>query len=354
MNFYTRVALSLVVAGCLLGVLMASGGVGLGQILETLSRLSVEVYLAAALLHATTYTLRALRFNLLLPPDQRPSLRRMLVISAAHNMASYILPAKTGEASFILYLRMRSRVRGAEALACLLAARFLDGAVLLGAISLIGLGLALSTEYPALEEFAGIAAGFFALSLFFLGLSVRGDLPVRLVEKLLRAMHVHRFRLGRALLSTVDRVATSLRSKGPRVLGVATLATVAIWMCVFSFFTMLALEMGLPRVFGIPEVALSSGLGSFCNLLPLNGMAGMGTQEIGWVSGLHRLFGVDYESALSIAVGVHCVQIFNVLAAGVLAQFALGVMPRWRELEDEELGGEEFVPEVSAADPRPR
>ena len=50
----------------------------------------------------------------------------MLAIGAAHNLASYVLPARSGEASLVLYLRGTCGVAPGAAVASLVVSRALD------------------------------------------------------------------------------------------------------------------------------------------------------------------------------------------------------------------------------------
>ena len=106
-------------------------------------------------------------------------------------------------------------------------------------------------------------------------------------------------------------------------------STSSIWISVFGFYTILARSMGMPDWIGFPEAAFGAALGMLFNLMPVNGAAGMGTQELGWVTGFHQFLGVDSEVALSTGMGVHLVQLFNIVVLGLLAHLCMGMMPRW-------------------------
>ena len=69
--------------------------------------------------------------------------------------------------------------------------------------------------------------------------------------------------------------------------------------------------------------------------MPLNAAAGAGTQELGWVTGFHVVLGVNEGLALTTGLGVHFVQLTNIVLLGLLAHLAMGVVPRWRLREDE-------------------
>lgn len=336
----TRLALSLGAAALVLTLLLAGGGVNPIEGLKALDRLSFGVYLLALGLHVVTYSLRAARFQLLMPAPARPSFRHALTIAAAHNMASYVLPAKTGEASLVLYLKMQCGTATSVGLAALLVSRFLDGAALSSGLAVACLAMMRAGEHPALVALGPLSVALVGLTLLFLLLSLRSDLLLRAIAALLRWLRVHHLRLGQRLLERSNALALALRSAaGPKRLGAAALITVPMWFTVFGFFALLGGAMGLPAELTFLDRAFGASLATLFNLLPLNAAAGVGTQELGWVMGFQEFLGVDYQLALSTGIGVHLVQLFNVVALGLIAHLAMGVMPRWTFTEEDEPSG---------------
>src|SRR5262249_14695506 len=156
----------------LLLALFVLGGVDPLDVVHTLARLSPGIYCLTLGMHLVTTALRAVRFQVLIPRSARPTFRHALAIAAAHNMASYVLPLKAGEASLILYLRLQCGPPAGIALASLLVSRFLDGAAL-------SAGLAIACTQlrggGAAEWVGSTSLVLFLVALFFLLLSLRGD-----------------------------------------------------------------------------------------------------------------------------------------------------------------------------------
>jgi hypothetical protein len=327
-SFVTRLALSFGAAALLLLALFVLGGVDPADVLRTLGRLSPAVYGLALALHLATTALRAARFQLLIPRSARPSFRHALPVAAAHNLASYVLPLKTGEAALIVYLRLQCGTPAGIALASLLVSRFLDGAALCTGLAVAGASL-LGPGAP--EWMEGTVFGLSLLACLFLLLSLRGDLLVRGLATGLRWLRVQRTRLGRGLLERTHGLALALRAAGGGWrLALAALATAPMWFTIFGFYALLAGEFGIPASIGFLERALAASLSALFNLLPVNAAAGAGTQELGWVTGFHVLLGVDEKVALTSGIGVHLVQLFNIVLMGLAAHLVMGVQPRWR------------------------
>ena len=324
-----RLLLSVGIAALLLVLLMSWGGVSPGDVLRTLGQLPPAVYLFALGLHLFTYCMRALRFRMLVPRENRPGFRRSLVISSAHNLASYVLPAKTGEASLVVYLRMQAGVPATAGLASLLVSRFLDGAALSLGLSLACFWLERSGRYPALSWLGPLSVLLVLLAVIFLVLSMRGHLVLRAVAAVLRWMRLHRLRAGEHLLVRTNSLALALRSAGGGGrLPVAALVSVPLWTSIFGFFVLLARTMGMSESLSFAEGTFGATMGMLFNLLPVNAAAGVGTQELGWVTGFHQFLGINYDVALSTGIGVHLVQLFNIVVLGMMAHVAMGMMPR--------------------------
>lgn len=256
-----RIALSMSVAGLLLVLLMLWGGVSPREAVAALGRAPISVLALGLALHVFTYFLRAWRFQLLLPRDVRPSFARMLTVSSAHNMASFVLPAKTGEASYVVYLKMHCGVPSTFGLASLLVSRFLDAAVFCLWMSLACLFVLQGARHPALE-WLGRAGGILgALTFAFLVLAIRGDLLVRLFETTLRWVRVHKIQRGLKFMARTDELAQALRTAGRGGgLLVALLLSIPMWTSILSFYVLLGTAMGLPAELDWAEGALGSSL----------------------------------------------------------------------------------------------
>ena len=336
MKVFLRILLSVGISAALLLLLTFASDADFGQAWRRLRSLPPEIFFAALGVHMCTYSIRALRFRMLIPAETRPDYRRLLVISAAHNMASYLLPAKTGEASWVVYLKSHCGVRAATGLASLVVARLLDGAVLCSALAASCLYLGMSGRYDHLEFLAWMGWSLIGLMLVFALFAWRGDWMVKIVTAVLKFARLHHWHLGDRFLASLYQVALALRDAGTgHRLGIAAALTIPIWGCVFLFYHLHSRHLGIPADYSYFETIFGSSLAVMANLLPVNGMAGAGTQEGGWTAGF-GLIGVDTSVALETSLGVHAVQLFNVVSMGVVAHLIMGAMPRLSHPDMEE------------------
>ncbi|GJM23154.1 MAG: hypothetical protein DHS20C15_30690 [Planctomycetota bacterium] len=335
MKLTTRFVISVAIATGLLAVLLSVTDTSVAEVVASLRSLPPRVYFVALACHLGAYLLRAARFRLLVPQRDRPAYSRVLTVSGAHNLAAYVLPAKTGEASFVIYLRKFCGVRAAQGLASLLVSRLLDLAVLCLGLAAACLALAFSEAFGHLEWLGAVGAACLAGGLAMTVLSLRSDFLVRLPTWIVARFGLARRPVGRKILERAEQVALALRAAGgTRQIAIGAALTLPIWLLIFAFYALLGVGLGLPDDVDFFQATFGSGLAMLSNLLPINGLAGFGTQETGWVLGF-GLLGVDQDLATRTGLGVHLVQLFNVCVLGLIAHVVMGVLPQ-REVSAEE------------------
>ncbi len=315
---------SLAIAAVLLALLMHWGGVGPADFARALGRLDGRTWAFALGLHLCIYALRAWRFALLVPRAERPAFGPVMAVSAAHNLASYVLPAKTGEATLVVYLKAHCGVSGAAGLASLVVSRLFDLAVLCAGVSAATLVLGWGSE-GALGRLVPLALVLLGLAAVLAFLCLRPHLLSVGTGWALRRLRLGRLAIGRAILARLGRVGAALEATGRGTTPAAVLAaSVGIWLLVFAFYAVLARGVGLPEWVGYPEAVFGSSLAVLFNLRPVNGFAGFGTQEAGWKIGF-VLLGVEGDLALATGLAVHLVQLANVVLLGLIGHLVMGL-----------------------------
>ncbi len=327
MSTSLRLLFSIAIAAALLALLFAWGDLSFAELWETWRQLPLSVYLAGLALHLGIYALRSLRFRLLLPPADRPDHARVLAVSAAHNMAALLLPAKTGEAALPLYLKRLCGVPVSEGLATLVVSRLLDLASLctLLALSCSWMSKEVQSAPDWMLPLALILTAAAAASFAF---SARSDWLVGVITTVVRVLHLGGTRVGRKLDEVSQRLAASLRAAGgsSRLLGAIALS-VPLWLGVFAFLILLARGFGLESAYGVQGSVFGAAWSLLAQMLPINVFAGAGTQELGWVVGF-KLLGVSEDLALSTGLGVYTVYRLNVVLLGALGHLAMWLLGR--------------------------
>jgi uncharacterized protein (TIRG00374 family) len=327
-----RLALSLAISALLLWVLVRWGGLSLAELGATVRRLSPATFAAALAVHCLIYVLRAWRFCLLVPGAPPPSFAQSFAVGAVHNLAVYLMPAKTGEAAWVLLLKSRCGVPAALGLASLLVARLLDMAVLCGTLGAACLALQFWRGHAHQVWLAPLGAALLAGAAVLGWASGSSGRIAGALRALLGGLGMSRTRLGARVDAKLAALEAALREAGRGRLLAAALLTLPQWLAIFAFYAILARGLGLPESIGFAEAAFGSSLTVLSNLLPINGFAGLGTQEGGWVLGFGAL-GVSADLALSTGLGVHAVQLVDTLLLGAVGHAAL-VLARPRPSSD--------------------
>jgi len=313
-----RVALSVVGAGVLLYLLFRA--VDWSEAWGVLKQLSPAAWLAAFAVHASVYVLRTLRFASLIP-DRRVPFTHLWSIQAANQMASLLLPMRTGEITYPIYLR-NAGVPLEVGVAGLIVSRSLDllAVLTIAVFSAIWLRTPIEhmppgTGIPAVLVVALIAAALLAVA--------TGGAPfIRWC-----AMTGARLGLSYRFIGRIEQVARGFETVGRyRALAEAFTLTLLIWIGVDLFYYILMSDLGFGQL-GPTHVAFGASAAILTNLLPVNTFAGLGTQEYGWTWGFESL-GVTRSSAAASALAVHVVQLVNVGLLGMIAQFRLHTDPR--------------------------
>lgn len=270
------------------------------------------IWLAAALfIFMINYILRTLRFQALIYTRPVPFLG-MMEVTCLHGMLNYLMPAKTGEFSYLLLLNRRLRIPVTESTATLLVARFFDFATI--AVFLPTVVLTLWDRLPTGMAYAALAfcGAILALgvgSVWLLrrrsatGRSIPGNDQTRnpWLNRLIKMWHdlLNGLRL-------IDR-----RRQYWRFL----LLTVGMWLCVYTKSYLIVLSMGYhPTYFQMIAVSL---IMVPLTLLPVQGIANLGTHEAGWVAAF-SLFGHSQDVSLAIAASSHVIVLSFVLVIGLV------------------------------------
>jgi hypothetical protein len=231
-----RIVLSLVFAGLLLVPLWWYGGLEAGDLTEAWKRLSASTLLPATALYVGMNLLRTVRFRCLIPSGERPRFLPLLGVTSAYSMAATVLPAKIGEATFVLYVNRVCGVSSTSGLAALVVARLLDLATLAALFSVTCFVLQASGAYPGIPWFLAVGSVLAAVSFVCFFLSARGDLLVVFAMTIVRWFGLERVYTGRVILAKSSQVAGALRFAGSEGRLVrATLVSVPIWISIFLF-----------------------------------------------------------------------------------------------------------------------
>jgi len=288
-----------------------------GEIVATVQRVRLPALTLAFALYVLLSLVRAWRFRLLLP-GQVTSFLAVWNVTCIHTLANYVLPARTGELTYIALLRAQ-RVPLADGLASLGLARLLDlvalAAWVLGTASLT-FGRQMHVEQLQL---AAIPLGLATLALAYWADRL-ADRGARLGQWAAGRLRVDGLAPVRAGLALAERTAGALRlARARRLYWPALALSLAQWLVNFGLYYVLLNELGATVDLG--GAIIASAIASLLVVLPIQGLIGFGTYEAAWTVALVPL-GVERSPAIAVGFAMH---ILMLVLSLLLAGLAVGV-----------------------------
>ena len=289
-----------------------------GNMRSSLATANYGWMIFALMVFILNYVFRTIRLKWLMGADGIP-FSKLMVVTSLYGMFNYILPAKTGEVSFIVLLNRRLNLPIVDGASMLLASRFLDFiviAILLPFVLLVYWSVLPAWLIATSLVFSGIVFSAIVLLIFYLRKPATTLQPA--------TSHLSRS-LGNRLLRPVHQIQNGLRAIYARRIHFKLLFwTAAIWLCVYTNFYLIIL--GLNYTANLYQVVVISVLMVPMTLLPFQGFANLGTHEIAWVTAF-MLFGMPEETALSIAISSHFILLTFVLLLGA-SSLIIGLVQR--------------------------
>ena len=255
---------------------------------------------------AVNYVLRTFRFRVLLNAP-RLDLRRLLGVMMLYGMFNYLMPAKSGEVSYVLLSHRYLKTSLSQGTATLIAARFFDFGVI--ALVLPVVLIAFFDQLPTwllvtAVAYCAIVIGSATLLLGYLRKNSFSDSPVAPPTGLRERLSLIRRRVMSAL-GKIDQRGEYLT---------LWLLSGGIWLCIYANFYCIVTSLGFEPTF-LQMIVVSVILVPL-TLLPVQGIANIGAHEAGFVAAL-SMFGHSIDSAIVIAVTSHVVLFLFVLVWGV-------------------------------------
>lgn len=280
----------------------------------TISDLQWAWLTLAFLSYVVNYYFRTRRFQMLLSLE-KVSFLPLLSVVGLYGMYNYLLPAKSGELTLVVLLKNRLKISLVNGTTSLIVARYLDFVT----ISLI-LPVVLFIYFNRLPLWMIKISLSFCVLFFFLSIFLYFVIRSPAGSQLLSRSHT----------SWIDRVIKALIEMRNSVVVVyqkrlhyrLLLNTFVIWLSVYTNLYLVMVSLGYQMTYF--QIIVISVFMIPMTLLPIQGLANLGTHEIGWVAAF-SVFGLPATEALGIAVSSHIILLFFVLLLGFIS-FLLGAL----------------------------
>jgi len=293
--------------------------VDIGDIIDGLRKISFTTILLAAFFYTLSYVFRATRFKSL--NKKKINLSSLFIVVCLHNFYNNLLPARTGEFSYI-YLMKKRNIPIGQGAGSLIIARLLDLLFIL--IIILGMLFIIRESSSYLIQGAILIIPLvLVISLPFLFIRFQKGL-IRKLKSFLSWIGLNE-QGAKNIISKFEEMVDSLviiKSKGV-FLG-AGISTLLIFTSQYLFFYFLLIGLGIDLNF--TKIILAVAIVLIVHTFPIQGVAGFGTYEGAWALSLMYL-GISRELSVTAGFVIHLVQIVFFVALGIVG-FLLSHMQR--------------------------
>ena len=264
-----------------------------------------------------SYIFRTIRFYFLL--DKKVRLKDMFTIVCVHNMVNTILPARTGELSYI-YLLKKYKIPLEERIATLATARIFDFIIIafFFLVSVIFL-----KDLPGIIQniFWIIAICLVVLVVILCGLLYYSEYFITIIIKLSVKLKINRYQVTNRILKIIENTISSFKIiKSRQIILKSIIFSICIWgaMSLLYFIFLKAFNIDLEFF----EIIVIVSFIAFLPLLPFYGVGGFGTMEVA-ITFFLVAFGVDEAIGIVASFGIHIIGLLYVIVLGLIGSLHL-------------------------------
>lgn len=280
------------------------------QVMQTIAETDFRYLLLGYLFYILGLMARTLRFRVLLKNSLGS--RELFPIVMIYNFMMNLIPMKLGELSYVFLLKkMRKGYR--QGLSTLIMSRALDFAVILS--TLLVAVLVQKSLFRNLVPLLSVSLVFIVCSTLLIVLFP--EFFAGLFSRICKAM-----KPGKGLASLTERITGFIlhfrEFRSPEILILSFALSVLISILSFLSTYFIVLSIGFPVPFWTLVIVISSTFLS--SIIPVNGIAGLGTIEGIWVAVLSN-FGYGVETSVVLSLGTHLLQLFLISMLGLAGFF---------------------------------
>ncbi len=281
---------------------------------------------ACLLTYLVSNFFKMLRFRVMLR-DRRIPLFDLYAITSYHNFFNQIMPARTGELTFVYYLKKIGKSDISRGLHILVVTRIFDF-IVISAFFICSIIIFFGRETSMILVAAG--AAFLALSTVMLfNLKWLVIWSGRLLHLVSARTPLGESALVKKILGKIDVVVEEFASFRagrfvPMLAATSMLTWVALYLLFYFSIRSFGIDIGL-----VQSVAGSTG-GVLTNVLPINSFGSFGTLEAGWTGGF-ILVGMNEHDAIFTGFGYHLISFAASAIAALLCAVWMKIAKRTRE-----------------------
>lgn len=229
-------------------------------------------------------------------------------------MVNSLLPARTGELSYVYLLKKRHNKTAGAGAATLITARLFDMITILMLFFISTLFVSTRFDTPAEVRWMIIALMFVVTLVLIITIS-QGHTFIMLLRKMATHLGMDKIRTLNYVFRKMDEATESFSDMHRVTFVWSALVSIVLWLVLYSVNYTLIIAMGIDMTFW--TVLFASTFAIITTILPVQGIGGFGTIEGGWAIGFIAA-GMSKEFAISSGFSVHIILISYVIILGYI------------------------------------
>ncbi|MEA3337016.1 MAG: lysylphosphatidylglycerol synthase transmembrane domain-containing protein [Chloroflexota bacterium] len=312
---WTRLLAAMAMSAILVALL--SRQTSLGEIAVVLASSDRRLILLGFAIYAVANWFKGLRFRLATSTDRPVTRLDVYETTCLYNMATGLLPFGAGEISYPYLMRRWHDVGISQSTPALVVTRLFD-LIMVSLIFLVS-ALVIRQQLAMSSQLIFVALVVLAAAIVALILAPwMGDRLLKILESLHTRWSPERLRQGgNRVLAAGHRFIDNLRQIS-NIGQVAAIGFYSFLIWGISYLVFLVVIQALGYDFNYWMAAFCASLALMTNLLPIQGIAGLGVREVGWILGLTAL-GFSTAEATTLAFSIHAVTLSYLILLGLLA-----------------------------------
>lgn len=283
-----------------------------GDIIKTLYNIEPIYIVIGFILYIISHFLKALRFYVLLNREVR--IEYLFSIVCIHTLAVNILPARSGELSYIYLLNKNSNKNIKDGASTLILARILD---IIAILILFFVSIILAKNLPDIIEKTIPLIVFLAIIIVIILLMLIYNLKkvTNNLEKVSFHLQLNDKKSLKYIINKMDEFAESNFHVDRKQFILSAIISFGVWVILYSvIYTVIkAMDINI----GFEAFLLATTFYLMISILPVQGIGGFGTFEGSWALSFMAV-GVIKEFAISSGFIIHIVFILYII---ILALF---------------------------------
>ncbi|UCH88148.1 MAG: flippase-like domain-containing protein [Thermoplasmata archaeon] len=285
------------------------------------------IYIILGLIfYSLSYVFRALRFYFLL--NKKVKFKDLLIIVFVHNMMNTILPARTGELSYI-YLLKKHKIPLEDRIATLALARIFDF-IIIACFLITAILFLRDLPMVITSIFWVVALCMIILIIILTALLYYTDSFKNSINRFAVKLKINRFKTTNRMMKVIEDTIMSFKKfKSQRILLKNSVISLSIWIILFItyYFFIRAFRIELSFI----EIVVTGSFITFLPILPIYGAGGFGTTE-GAITIIMVAFGIAESHAIVASFGIHIIGFIYIIILGSIAALLLGLKRNTKKL----------------------